>query len=531
MQIIFLLLISSFVYAQKNSPGIQCDPKELENQCYSLLCDSTSSQLISSDSEELVLKAQAQPFTINNQMKANLESLAKVSENIKASVRKKLTPEEIDKLTTELMQSPFEALKYMKLLFSGDISCVMENGSCQLVVNDLVSYPEGMKTLFKKLSEDTIKFDYDSPVSLDEKKKKMISGLEKLSGKLNKDQIKAEKRKINRIRTEGEFMIYAMASIWHDDYESLISSQIAPYKNDLSAALKTKMEDMVSIDLSSPAALERVQRSCQVANYIHVTIAENSTQKKFDEEVEKVISSFKTKFLPKLSTSSAAEMSRTINGYSFNLLRPTGSIYPGSPLLGRHYSGHNEPKDAFELLQDLNVLKLGENYGCRVTSNTVNDHYNPNNEGIYISSYVLANNLSDVITHELGHWFSHQHQDGNMSSHSSRKIRDVRKCVKGFYPKDRSKGVYRGDHSRTEEDFADWFSAKAGLGNPKMWCDLKKVLKKTPGSDFIPEDGDSHSNILFREIVLRMNRGESLPGPCKELIEAIPEIEPRNCEM
>jgi hypothetical protein len=229
--------------------------------------------------------------------------------------------------------------------------------------------------------------------------------------------------------------------------------------------------------------------------------------------------------------STAAEISAKINKYSFNLIYSNGSIYPGSPMLGRHYMGHSEPKNTFEVLQDLNVLRFGENYGCRVTSNTVGDHYNPNNESIFISAFVLANKLSDVLTHELGHWFSHQHQDKKLSSHSSRKIKDVRKCVKSFYPRERSRGVYRGDHSRTEEDFADWFAAKAGIGTQRMWCDLKKVLKSTPGSDFLPEDGDSHSNILFREMVLRLNRGENLPGPCKELIEVIPEIEPKNCEM
>lgn len=538
MQIIFLLLLSSTLFAQKHNPLNQCDPVEAEKECYSLLCTNTPKTLIPGDPAELTAAYQAHPYELHPDIVKDLDKIGIISDLVKEAGKKSLAENETEKMAAELVATPVETAYLLNDLYKGELSCLQQNGKCTVISSDLKKQSEEMKAFFKKLNDSTHFFRESIVMKKDERKDSLNEMLSQMSGKLSADEMKAEKKNIKKLKSDVDFMIYMMDAKWLNAYKAKVAEDLKPFLPAVAVSLRGKINDLLEIDLSSDKAKLKVKNSCQLASYIKTTIDREITFEKFDEKKLHIINSFKSKFLPKLSESSAKELSARLKPEEFFLIPENVNFHPFAPALGQHSKGYEEPKNQYQVLRDLSILPRLQDFRCQSKGMLIKDNFNFGTGDINISRYALANNFNDAITHEVGHWLSAQMKHKNMSGHSRRKLLDVRECVRGFYPADKEKSAFllkhSGDKSRTEEDFADWFAATSGLGESGLFCDLKKMVNNFVGgsneSSYLPHKGDPHSNLLFREITLRLNRGETLPQSCKDLNDYYPEAKSQKCE-
>lgn len=538
MQIILLLMLVNSVFAQKSVPGNQCDPVVAEKECYNLLCSNNPKKIIPSDADELTKAFEAHPYELPPLLSDDINKIASVSESIKEAARKSIANNELDKMAGEILDSPVETAFLINEIYKGDLNCLQQNRKCIVVSSDMKPQSDEMKNLFRKLNDSTYLFREGITTPMNEKKDYLNDMLNEMAGVLTKDQMKAEKKKIKKMKRDVDYMIYVMDAPWIKDYTKKISNDLKPYKAALASSLKTKMTELMQIDLSSDQAKLRVKRSCQLASFVKTSLDQNTSHETFSRKKVEIINSFKTKFLPRLSESSARELSQLLKPEGVFLIPENGNYHPFPPALGQHSNGYQEPKTQYQVLKDLSILPRGLEFRCQVKGMLIKDHFNFGNNSINISQYSLANSFNDAITHEIGHWLSARMKHKDMSGHSRRKLFDIRDCVNDFYPNDKDKSTFAlkhgGDKSRTEEDFADWFTAKAGLGESGLFCDLKKMLNNYVGtsneSSYLPHKGDSHSNLLFREINLRMNRNETIPQSCKDLVDYYPESKPQKCD-
>lgn len=540
MQVILLFLLSSLAFAQKGgNSAVQCDPVEAEKQCFNLLCTQTPKKLIPNQQNELYEAIRAYDYELHPDVVKGFESLAQVGESIKETASKALQTGKEQAIASDFLKSPIEGMFLMDVLFEGDLKCIYNDGQCILVANNLTAYPPEFQVAFRSLSESTYVFRNGVTLSMKDKKKYLLRALEKIAPFKTKDFIKQEKRKISRLEKEIDYTMYTMDSKWTGDYIKVIENENLRYKDVLAGAIKAKMNQMIAIDLSSEDAKSKVRRSCKIASYIKTTVDENVNPQKYQEQKRKIVENFRTKFLPRLSKKSGRKLMDILSADPFHLIDHKGSFHPYSPNLSVHLAGYVTPENNFDMIRDLTLLNQSKTYRCNLGGLLVSDSFNFGTGQISVSKFVLANGYGDAMTHELGHWLSAQLKHKNMSWSSRQKLWKARKCIKGNYPREKIKSSFylqhKGDRYRTEEDFADWFAAKAGVGENGLFCDLKKLTVNLGDggveNTYLPKMGDPHSNYLFREISIRINRGEVLPQSCKDLMEVYPEAAPKKCDI
>ena len=540
MQIILLLLLSTLTFAQKNgNSAIQCDPVEAEKQCFNLLCTQTPKKLIPNQQNELIEAINSFDYDLHPDVLKGFDSLAQMGESIKETTRKALQDGKENKIAEDFLKSPIEAMALMDVLFDGELKCIYSDGNCILVANNLTSYPPELQQVFRSLSESTFVFRQGATLSMKDKKKHLLRALEKLAPSKSKDFMKQERRKISRLKMNVDYLLYTMDSPWFADYIKVVENENLRFKNTLAAALKEKMSQMIGLDVSSEEAKGKVHRSCKIASFIKTTIDKNVDAQKFQNQKAKIIENFRTKFLPRLSEKSGRELMEILSSDPFHLINYNGSFLPFSPNLSVHREGYVTPGNNFDMIRDLTLLNQSKTYRCNLGGLLISDSFNFGTGQISVSQFALANGYGDAMTHELGHWLSAQIKHKNMSGSSRSKLLRARKCVKGNYPDEKNDSSFhlrhKGDRYRTEEDFADWFAAKSGVGENGLFCDLKKLTINLGGAGtenaYLPHAGDPHSNYLFREINIRMNRGETLPQSCKDLMEVYPEAAPKKCDI
>lgn len=533
MQVILLLLFSTFAFAQKHNPVIQCDPKQAERDCYNNICKVTDEKLIPLETAELQKAFKKHPFVMPDNFNEELAKVGAVAENIRTSARKKLSNNELTAFSSEIMAKPFDHYHVLKAFFGGELKCIEKNLQCDLVSNDLSAYPEGMKNFYKNFYDKALVFVEGATLTIEAKKALLLKAIEEMRGTLSKDEYKKEVKTIKKMKREVDFLTYSMDAAWIAGYKNKVSDELKVNQKDVEEGLRLRSEDYMKYDLVSAGRIDYVKRTCQLGSYIQDTINAHGTVEKFDEYRTSIINSFRTKFLPTLSESTAKELSAALTPESFVLLENQANIFPPK-FSSVHDNGYKEPQSAVQFMNDLMILQRGEAVKCNTGGKLVSDHFNPNVNKIFISKYVLANSFPDILTHELGHWLSSQLAKGKLSSHSKKKLMNVRKCITKFY-EEKSEPKYaakiKGDHFRTEEDFADWFVAKAGIQESGVFCDLKKMVNSNDLDNFLPQKDDSHSNYLFRDLNIRLNKGEVLPQSCTDLMNVYPESQPRKCDL
>lgn len=248
------------------------------------------------------------------------------------------------------------------------------------------------------------------------------------------------------------------------------------------------------------------------------------------------ISNFQKKFLPKLSAESAQTLSEKMNEDSFAINNVDIHTHPTGANVGFYDKGYTPSKKPSDVLRDLLLVKSNDSYGCRMQGLEPSDKYVRADQLIHVSRFAITNGHGDACAHELGHWLSDQISKDKLSEHSAEKLLSVRSCVQGFYPKEKTPQFYLvdGDKFRSEEDFADWVQAQVGT-EKGLWCDMKQSVAMfnsyANAETYTPDPHDEHSNYLFREISVKLNRGEKLPKICEDMMGAYPDFRPKKCEM
>lgn len=536
MQIVFLIIFSSLVFAQKGGRSPECDPVEVERECYTRLCSSTPERVIPTNKDELIKAATSMPYTLSPEVKKDSDKLVSLATNILGNANQSIESGGLKKISEELLSDPFANFNLIETFFRGSFNCVKTEGKCTLVSSDLDEYPSEMKELYKKWYEDT--FILRGAVFLDasQMRRHINTALEKSKNELSKKEFKDEGRNIRRLKSPTDFFHYFAKAPWFVSYRSRVASDLVKSASVLENAIKIKITDMSK---TPPSDIQKKMTiSCQLANYLKTTLDQHATQEKFEAEKKKAIELFTSKFLPKLSADSAVELKARLHQDSIQMMKLDINTNPFTPNFGRHKDGYQMPIKNSEMIEDLILIQNSDTHQCNVKSLLPTDVFMQGSQTVFVSKYTLANGLSNVITHELGHWLSAQMINKSMSSHSLRKLKKVRKCVKSFYPREKRPSSFlnsfKDDHVFVEEDFADWFTAVAGAKEPGLYCDLGKILSNfgVPHSEmtYTPTDGDTHSGLLFREMTLRLNRNETLPQSCRDLMSVHPSIQPKKCE-
>lgn len=152
-----------------------------------------------------------------------------------------------------------------------------------------------------------------------------------------------------------------------------------------------------------------------------------------------------------------------------------------------------------------------------------------NKSGLFVS---LASQLDPtsgegVLYHELSHALSFVFATGKMSQSSADKFHKLRQCAKRLSPADiaitdDNKRTHSGDHTCTEEDFADITSFKV-LGSksgPLTDCVLLKQSSDNTEYeklDMLQKNG--HSTKLVRILREAIHRDRKIPAVCQKVID------------
>lgn len=535
MQIVLLLLIATTAFAQKGGkPPVQCDPKVAEKECYAKLCSPSTSRLIPSDREELIKAYSAHKYEIHPQIQTNMDKVESISRNMQSSFKDALSNPDI--ISDEIVKSPVSLFAPVATLLEEDMKCLGSNGTCEMVSSDLGSYSDEAKAFFKEWYESTFIFRDGILLPVKEQKKQMTVILQKMSGVLSEDEIKTEKKKISKLKYPIDLSNYLYQASWIKKYEEKISRDLVSKKKVLNEILSIKLKEVSEVNVARLS--NRTLKSCQLADYLETTLNNNVTQEKFEKARAEAIQGLKNNFLAKLSEESFKKLSASLDPSKIHLFEPMGSYRPFTPNFSVHANEYKAPFKGTDYLRDIGLFQNFASHVCDSKLSLPIDVFNFGTEEMFLSKFTIANGYGNVIAHELGHWVSKQLVTNKMSSHSRRKLDKVRKCVRGYYPKEKTPSPMlfkdKKDHVYVEEDFADWVASVAGPKVPGFYCEMDKLLENIGGitspSSYLPRSGDTHSNQLFREISTMMNRGEKLPQSCVDLVGVYPEMQPKKCE-
>jgi hypothetical protein len=524
--ILFFLLLSSLALAQED-----CHPLEGERECYNLLCNAKSANPYLINEQDQSFKTRSGSFSLSEKTIKDIDRLINVTDTLKASVKKALSRNEVGLLADELIGDPIRAMGVLQTLFADDVKCIYKEKKCHLIKSNMTKYPEGFQNYFLQVHELRYPFSSNVAIPLDDKLAMINSTLEKTRSLLSKERYAEEKDKLSKIKDDVSFLSYALNARWRNYFEKTKVVELKSYKADVEAALKLKLEALAQKEISKT----KIANSCNLAGHIRNEIFLKASKSNFNKYIGQVRDSFQKKFLPLLSTHSAQTLAAMLKEDTFKLIDTEASIEPVIPDLGLVLNyGPRNPPSKFIFMQQLQLVRQGQEVRCHLNGYLPRDITLQTDEKIYLSKLTIASGSTNTITHELGHWLSLQLKYKRISAGSSAKLEKTRNCIRGFYKNDTSESGYLvkhdGDHLRTEEDFADWFTARAGLDENDMFCDFSKIFPASSEAKYLPVPEDFHSNFLFREMNLRLNKGQALPASCKLVMKQNPDQAPVKCE-
>jgi hypothetical protein len=524
MPIVLLLGLSFGIRAQ-----ILCSPAELQDQCYKRLCSVNQTRSIPVTALDLAREVSAHPYQVPPQIDADLLAIGTLARSVSQSADEALRSGQLPLIVKQILSDPESGMAVIKELFGKELKCVSVDSQCELISSNLSPYGRKMRVAYQKLWDATYLFHENEESSLETKKKALIKMLRMVKHDQNEEAL------ISGLES-SKFYDYFLNAPWVETYKKKLPEILSPFKNDLEDLLKTRIAAFKKLNFNSEVGRSKIKRQCQLASYLHTRLNSSDINKRYETLRDQAISGFKKNFLPKLSSETAETLSQRLDQDTFEILESRMESHPGFPNLGFHENGYIKSSEPIDLLRDINLVSSNTAYGCRMTGLAPLDKYDRQMQKIFVSRFVVANGLGDVCSHELGHWLSQQMSKNLLSEHSSEKMSAVRGCIQNFYPKEKASDFWfmEGDKRRTEEDFADWVGAIAGTQSG-LWCEMKQVIQMFEQSvqreSYTPQAHDDHSNFLFREMNIRLNRGEKLPGVCQDLMKVYPHFRPGKCEL
>lgn len=498
----FLLLFSALALGQ------ECDPRELERQCYAAVC-STSENFVPQSAEGLDhILAETKPSLA---LQVRLGAFKAFMTQSLKKIQSLATPESIRGEALTLHP------KLIKELLGGDLTVV--NG--HYIVNDLsdATFPltEAREYLavYDGFMEPLSKLAYavgkKTPVKLDPALLEVFTSLEAYA----KDSPEALKNLLDlrsqihrgKVITEKVFQKSKLDQLG-DGY---LKTRLRKQRHQAEAILAWKARQVLQTDWSE--RYKHIADSCLLLSSLLQKAGAASETQKRGEAVDAVVSGFKTKFLPLLSSSTASKLAAKVSPSTFQ--------FTGVGLEAKLTFQENEEEDLIGLL-----LQADTNAGAKCeASGLFDDHYNLGEQVVQISPLSTVLRPGPLaLAHELGHLVQVTLKK-HSSAESKLKLERLLTCIDGFHPQ--SPGL------RQMEDFADWFGAKLGFTDPTLMCELKNLLDlKTfeSGPTYASKDSDLHSNYLFRALHIKLVGGQSITPACEELMSLSPE-RPVACEL
>jgi hypothetical protein len=514
----------------------QCNPREAERECYSVLCRSSQNRPIPIDHEELIKASESHEFELPQGIIAQAEKIENLSSKLQSNFREILSNDEGKSISEVFIESPVGQYRQFMNLFNSDFKCIEVEGKCNLIFSDVSGLPEESKELIKRWSEMTYLYRDGPILSLEKQKKHLLRALADLENEIPAKNVRSEKKKILGLKPGTDLLEYLGKTSWIRAYENKIKRFLSENRPTLDKLIKIKISEFSQKDFS--LLKRRLFRSCQIADYLGRSLAIHATEEKFKTAVEQGTNLFKQNFLAKLSQESARELTQELQLEKFKMIKMESSYLPGPPNYGPHTLAYRRPENSKDVIADIQILKNFDHQVCSLRGFLPGDSYNYATDEFRLSPMTVANNYDGVITHELGHWISARMIRKKMSGHSYRKLLKVRECVSSYYPQEKMPSTFLTkhpkDHLFVEEDFADWVASISGPFFPGLHCEIDQMLvnlgKVDLPSSYLPRTGTANSGQLFREITTTLNRGGSLPDSCKKLVEAYPKLQPKKCE-
>lgn len=507
---IILLLLS--VVALAADPT--CDIKELEKQCYASICSVATPGPIPYDEDTL----NKELTKFNHTLPDSIESRRKkVEETVKAIVKRMKEATEdnsVEDIVERLITTEEVHFSRLEDLFKKEMRVRETKTGQQPIFSDMGDslYPEFKKMINTYYELNRAFYSINNSELDSEIVKQAVKNLSEFNGK-----------DYSKIIRDDEMKFRA-------DYNRYMATKLSPYKKVLAQQLLNKMKNSLQENFLASNAKQDFYQSCKMAAYFHKKLAPFN-QVVLDQMIKTSLDGYRKNFLPKLSKDTAATLALYFTKENIHLINYSNEysfddrIDPAGPGTTR------------DLISGMEFLQKTKNYGCELSIVNVEDHFNFETRKINISKFTLATGHEEALAHELGHFLSYLASNGELSGHSKKKLDGLRNCIQGFYPGtvpiSQLPFPHSGDTQNTEEDFADFMAASVGVKVKPLTCDLQGLTlytHKEYGELYNPLPTDVHSNGLFREIHMKMVKGEKLSQSCLDLMNNS-AVKPVKCSL
>ncbi len=186
-------------------------------------------------------------------------------------------------------------------------------------------------------------------------------------------------------------------------------------------------------------------------------------------------------------------------------------------------------------LNNFDEMQIGPCHSMSVRPSR--DSWNSGSQTISISDFSCIHDITGkhIMAHELGHALSSIFSELSLSKESLETYLNMRECVAGYYPSS-NKGMSsfaKHDNRFTEEDMADFIANMAFKNNGPIASCAYLYSDESPNQysklTLYKEDSDVHSTNLHRVLIEAVNKGNTLPYSCNNLIEKTPNLDFKKC--
>ncbi|MFZ4713157.1 MAG: hypothetical protein ACOYL6_05585 [Bacteriovoracaceae bacterium] len=559
MSLILLLSLSLVLNAQVSGVKPSCEVKDsnVEKQCLLDMCAPGESSAVNVfTSDQFMNEVNNYKYTLPANIETDLDAFATSMEQAIVA-RDKLFSEGPDKVADKILSHLDGNVVAMESLFSDKFNVYYSKGEAQIVMSNVNESENSLygrlAKSYKSLMEISLGYRFRSQRLVDPKSDVFFSGIcqemaenFKISNPIKAKELEVLRSKFKDHNGDPALLLKEMDQLFNQkEFYGMLTNKFQSMKPDLTLALTDRMNQSKKRPFDKEKLKYAVKNTCKVSNFMLEKIVQQNPQAQFVEAQKQIVNLVKSKFIPQMSEHSGQVISEALNQNPFQILTLEKDIHPPYAALNKGLKLAGEGEDVVAYMNTTQFMtQNSDKFLCSTKSVLPSDHYDGTK--IVTSAFTLGMEYNDILAHELGHWLSDKMARGDISVTSKAKIVKVRTCITGFYQNNTlvsSNKQFEGDGFRTEEDFADWFSASLNVSPVVSFCDFPKLFSKLSSylpkqwqnteknGDYLPDSNDNHSNNLFRVLHNRLVSGRSISASCKTLMEEHPEAAPKKCDI
>lgn len=524
-----ILFLSTFSFAQEN-----CSRDELVQQCYSQLC--SSRQNVPTSPESLLAEIDSNPGQIPAPAIAAIRNYTGTLRDARAAIATPQSDAAYSSFVDSIINDSEHGGERLTALFG---RMVTYNDEGTPVINSLLT-PE--ESAVARQSIDLINDDVNFSIAENNLMGTDLSAIQDTDKTILNNLINfystSEPVRAADLR-EYQRLMNANTPVPADltariDFHSIIP---ALRRNFLSTKRELitniiRANERIAVAQVSDNRFNEIINSCQISHYVVEKARSLNTPENIRRMATSVFARLNTNLYPKLSEHSA--------GILRNLLKPE-VVTPVRT--NEQFAQFNVPVLSANPTREQQLTYLNDIGRRRCSPEFIGgDNAGLEDETkllIQVSPLTLAQNGEAALAHELGHAVTAILQNNSLSTESLAKITRLRSCLNQGHAGDQSppsgRGVsIAGDKLRTDEDFGDWMAATLGYDADYVGCDLGRILdygETERHSLYFSNPNDSHSADLFRNLHIRLLRGQPITSQCQELMNQSPEERPQRCEL